>query len=199
VSGAIQAQPRSFGAAGIVAGLLALIAVAMAQWVLPMVPAPRPLENTAVQKPLKDRVLEKLKLASPKKEEAKPLLEGWIQPLQTAAIGLAVLAIILAAIAVFRREERIYAGVAAALGISALALQLAILFAGVVVAILILYVVLGQHDGGLQPVTIVGGVVFVLAIVAAFAFGIASPMVVALMVCIAAVILAISSLLGGSW
>lgn len=154
MSTGIEARPRSFGVAGSLAGLLALIAVLLPPLLVPMFAAAPQTEIAAPGKShsLKERVLEKLKLAPAQKQVPKPALGGWAQYFPPAAIALALFAIALAVGAVIRREEKIYAGVAAALGIGALAFQLAILFAGAAIAILVLYVVLNQSDGSfLQP------------------------------------------------
>jgi hypothetical protein len=201
VSTDIQAQSRSFGTAGILVGLFALMTVLLPPLLAP-VPAPAPQTETASTgkpHPLKERVLEKLKLASPKKEEPKAALSGSPQYLQTAATALALFAIVFASVALIRREERIYAGIAAALGIGTLALQLALLFAGVLIAVLGLSAVLGQTAEVYPPRTIAAGAILILAAVALPAFGVVSPWLVVLVIAVGIAILGLSSLVGGFW
>jgi hypothetical protein len=189
----LQARPRGFGVAGSLIGLLALIAVVLPQWVLPAVLPAAPAGQIAVETrhTLKERILAKLKRVAPKKEEAKPAPENWRQHFLIAAVSLALLAITLAVLSLVRREEKLYAGVAAALGIGAIALQAAILVAGAAVAILILYLVLKQPDGGFQIA------VFVFAIIGILGLGLVSPLLAALVIGAAILILFVQSFLGG--
>ena len=192
----LQARPRGFGVAGSLIGLLALIAVVLPQWVLPAVLPAAPAGQIAVETrhTLKERILAKLKRVAPKKEEAKPAPENWRQHILIAAVSLALLAITLAVLSLVRREEKLYAGVAAALGISAIVLQAAILVAGAAVAILILYLVLNQPDGGFQ---IAVSAIFVFAIIGILGLGLVSPQLAALVIGAAILILIVQSFLGG--
>ncbi len=189
----LQARPRGFGVAGSLMGLLALIAVVLPQWVLPAVLPAAPAGQIAVETrhTLKERILAKLKRVAPKKEEAKPTPENWRQHLLIAAVSLALLAITLAVLSLVRREEKLYAGVAAALGIGAIAIQAAILVAGAAVAILILYLVLKQLDGGFQIA------VFAFAIIGILGLGLVSPLLAALVIGAAILILIVQSFLSG--
>jgi hypothetical protein len=184
--------------AGSLIGLLALIAVVLPQWVLPAVLPAAPAGQIAVETrhSLKERIMAKLKRVAPKKEEAKPAPEDWRQHLSIAAASLALLAITLAVLSLVRREEKLYAGVAAALGIGAIVLQAAILVAGVAVAILILYLVLNQSDGGFQIAVIGTPAIFLLSIMAILGLGLVSPTLGALVI-VAILILSIYLQLGG--
>lgn len=193
----LQARPRGLGVAGSLIGLLALIAVAISQWVLPAVLPGEPAHHVAVDTghSLKERIMAKLKRVTPKKEETRSALGEWRHLLFNAAVSLGVLAIALAVLSLIRREEKLYAGVAVALGIGAIALQTAILFAslGAFVAILILYLVLNQPDGGFQIAVIGIGAIFLFAVIA----GLASFQLAALVIGAAIVILIVLWFLSG--
>ncbi len=193
----VQARPRGFGVVGSLVGLLALIAVIIPQWLLPMLPSGGQTEQIAVERHhgLKERILEKLKLVTPKKQETRHDTDSGSPRFLAAAVTLALLAIILAGFSVFRREERLYAGVAAALGIAALVLQLTILFVGAVIAMLVLYAVVVQLDSAFQQTVIAIGVIFMLSIIAILVLGLASPTLAALLIGAAIVIFFIYSLL----
>jgi hypothetical protein len=202
----LQARPRGFGVAGSLIGLLALIAVAIPQWVLPVVLPAAPAQHDAVDAghSLKERIMAKLKGtalkkdSAPKMEEAESGQEEWRRVFQAAAVSLGLLAIVLAVFSLIRREERLYAGVAAALGIGAIALQAAILVAGAAVTILILYLVLKQSDGGFQFAGIGIGAIFVFAVIAILGAGLVSPQLAALLAGAVILILIVLSFLGGA-
>ena len=196
MSTGIQAQSRTLGLAGCLFGLLAILAALLPPLLTPsLAPAPR-AEPVAASKPhtLKGRVLEKL--TAPRKEEAKPAPADAPPNLQVIATGLALLAIALAAVALIRREEKLYAAVAAALGTGTLAFQVALLFAGAILAILVLSALLGQADAGFPPWAILAGGIVILASVAVFGFGLVSPWLLVLVIAGAIAILGVLSLLG---
>jgi hypothetical protein len=195
----VQARPRGLGVAGSLVGLLALIAAVMPQWLLPVLPSAGRAEPIAVERrhSLKERILEKLKPVTPEKQEARHDPDRWRPRFLAAAVSLALLAITLAVFSVFRREDRLYAGLAAALGIAALAFQLTILSAGAVIAILVLYAVLGQHESVFPQPAFAIGAIFALTIVTILVLGLASPMLAALLIGAAIVIFGIYSLLDG--
>lgn len=194
----LQARPRGFGVAGSLMGLLALIAVVLPQWVLPAVLPAAPAGQIAVETrhTLKERILAKLKRVAPKKEGAKPAPENWKQHFLIAAVSLALLAITFAVLSLARREEKLYAGVAAALGVGAVVLQAAILVAGAAATILILYLVLNQPDGGFQIAVIAISAIFVFAIIGILGLGLVSPLLAALVIGAAILILIVQSFLG---
>ncbi len=194
----LQARPSGFGVAGSLIGLLALIAVVLPQWVLPAALPAAPAGQIAVETrhTLKERILAKLKRVAPKKEEAKPAPENWRQHILIGAVSLALLAITLAVLSLVRREEKLYAGVAAALGVGAVVLQAAILVAGAAATILILYLVLNQPDGGFQIAVIAISAIFVFAIIGILGLGLVSPLLAALVIGAAILILIVQSFLG---
>jgi hypothetical protein len=196
----LQARPRGLGVAGSLIGLLALIAVAIPQWVLPAVPPAEPAQTAAVNTghSLKERIMAKLKRVTPKKEEKRPEREDWRRLFSAGAVSLAVLAIILAVLSLIRREEKLYAGVAAALGGGAIALQAAILVAGAAATVLILYLVLNQSDGGFQFAGIGIAALLVLAVIAILVLGLVSPQLAVLIAGAVILISIVLSFLGGS-
>jgi hypothetical protein len=199
MNASLQVRSRGFGAAGSLIGLLALIAVVLPQWVLPAVlPAASP-EPVAVEvhHTLKERILAKLKPKTTQKQEIRSGPDSWKQYFPAAAMALALLAISLAVLSVFRREEKLYAGMAAALGAGAIALQLTVLFAGAVLAILVLYIVLRQPDGAFQQGAIAIGAIFLFSMLAVLGLGPVSPLLAALAIGAAIVIFGITWLLGG--
>jgi cation transport ATPase len=129
----IPVRFNGLGFASVVAGLLALIAVAMPQWVVP--PPPRPME---VHLTLKDRIVEKLKNIGHKKERTRQPA-GWREGVPFIAIVLALLAVLLGALAVLRGEEHLYSGVGSILGFGALAFQLTIMYGIAACIIQIMY------------------------------------------------------------
>jgi hypothetical protein len=202
----IQARPRGFGVAGSLIGLLALIAVAIPQWVLPAVLPAAPAQHGAVDAghSFKERIMAKLKgtalkkNSAPKMQEAESGQEEWRRVFQAAAVSLGLLAIVLAVFSLIRREEKLYAGVAAALGVGAIALQAAILVAGAAATILILYLVLKQSDGGFQFAGIGIGAIFVFAVIAILGAGLVSPQLAALIAVAVILILIVLSFLGAA-
>jgi hypothetical protein len=140
--------------AGSIIGLIALIAAALPQLVLPAVLPGTSAGPIAIETghSLKERITTKLKSMIDKKQETRSQqseLDIWKQRFSTAAISLALLAIGLAVFATFRREDRFFAGLAAALGTGAIAFQLTILLAGAAVILIVLYAVRDQLDGAI--------------------------------------------------
>ena len=78
--------------------------------------------------------------------EPRTLGDAWSQGLSIAAVSLGLLAIALALFSVIRREEKLLPGVAAALGIGAIALQVMWIVIDAVLMIMIVYAVL-DHLG----------------------------------------------------
>ena len=199
----LPARPRGLGLAGCLIGLLALIAVAIPQWVLPAVlPAGTAHHATdGAAHGIKERIMAKLKRAAPnaapKKEEARSGLGEWGRLSLIATVSLGLLAVGLAVLSLIRREVKLYAGIAAALGIGAIALQAAILFAGAAIAILVLFLVLNQSDGGLQAAAIGIGAIFVFAVIALLGLGLASPLLTAVFIGAVIAILVVQWLLAG--
>jgi hypothetical protein len=202
----LQSERRAFGVAGSLIGLLALIAAVLPHWVLPAVVPAAPAGQIAAERghTLKERVVAKLKSITHGKHETgaqetraeQSGLDEWRQRFSIAAISLALLAIALAVFSILRREEKLYAGVSAVLGGGAIAVQLAILFAGAVIAIMVLYAILKEPDAVIQPpVTAIGAVVGL--VIAVLAMGLVSSQLAALVLGAAIVILIIYSILNG--
>jgi hypothetical protein len=195
----VQLRPRAAGLAGSIIGLLALIAAVLPQWALPAVlPAP-PGERIVIDTghSLRERVIAKLKGVSGKRQKPRSELEIWSQRFSAAAIALALLAITLAVISLIRREEKLYAGLAAAPGIGAIAFQLTLLYAGPIFAIILLYAVRNQLDETLPFGAIAIGLVAILSIIGLVAAGLASPAVLALVIGAAIAIPVIYFIIGG--
>ena len=139
----------------------------------------------------------KLKRVTLKKQETRSALGEWRRLFLVAAVSLGLLAIALAVFSLIRCEEKLYAGVGAALGIGAIILQAAILVAGAAAAILILYLILNQPDGSFQMALIGLGAIFLFAIIAILGLGLVSPQLAAILIGAAIVILIVQWFL--SW
>ncbi len=171
----VRRRSRILGMAACVVGLLALLAVAIPQWVMPQ-PDPVPV-NTHFS--WKERIAEKIKDISHKRHErherqTEPV--GWEQRFPLATIFLALLAVALAAFSIAWGEEPLFGGVAVALGISAIAFQLTILFAVGIAAILILYAVLGEPDGAVSLAIVAACAIAVLVALAILGMGAGSTL-----------------------
>jgi hypothetical protein len=129
----IPVRFNGLGFASVVAGLLALIAVAMPQWVVP--PPPRPME---VHLSLRERIVEKLQNIGHRKERIRQPA-GWREGVPFVAVVLALLAVLLGALGVLRGEEHLYSGVGSILGFGAIAFQLTIIYGIAACIIQIMY------------------------------------------------------------
>jgi hypothetical protein len=161
------------GLAGSVVGMLALIAVIIPQWVLP--PPPRPASVEAHQT-LAQRLVEKLKRMG-HKHEKKREPAGWREGLPAIAIFLALLAVFLGAFSILRGEVQLHAGVAATLGIGAIAYQLTFGYAVAASVILIMYAAMERPGGAFALALIAACAVVVLAILAILGMGLFSALV----------------------
>jgi len=117
-------QSRRFGIIGSVLGLLALLASALTQ-LLPdaLLHKPiYPITQATGQKDTEHLIFRTKRLEIKSREAPEPRAVGttWNDVLSTAAASLGVLAI---AFAVILREEKLLAGVAALLGVAAIAVQ----------------------------------------------------------------------------
>ena len=108
------------GLAGSVVGMLALIAVIIPQWVLPPPPRLAPVE---AHQTLRERLAEKFRNPGHRKPKVRNPA-GWREGLPAIAIFFALLAVFFGAFSVLRGEVQVHAGVAATLGIGAIAYQL---------------------------------------------------------------------------
>lgn len=180
------------GLAGSLAGLLALIAVAIPQWVLPPPQPPRPA-HVEMHQTFRERFVAKLqKLDQKRHEKREPA--GWRQGVPALAILLALGAIALGVFSVLRGEVLVYAGVAATLGIGAIAFQLTFFYGLAAGLILLLYAGMEQPSGAVELAAVAVGAIVVLSILAIFGLGFASALVLA---GAAIAILILDMLLGG--
>ena len=134
-------QSRRLGIIGSAVGLLALLASALTQ-LLPDVLLHKPayqVTEAAAQKNSDHLVFrtKRLEIRSREAPEPRTVSYTWSQGLSTAAGSLGLLAIVFAVFAVILREEKLLAGIAAALGIAAIAVQVYWILIGVVILIVI--------------------------------------------------------------
>jgi hypothetical protein len=134
---------RRFGTIGSIVGLLALVAAVLPHWVIPMVFPPPPIDQVIVDTGhrLKERLIARAKgteYHAPQRERTDA--DRWNDGLAIAAVSLGLLAIVFAVCALIFREERVLAGTATALGVGAIAFQLAIVAMGALILIVIVYV-----------------------------------------------------------
>lgn len=135
---------RRLGIIGSIVGVLALMAAVLPHWVMPIVFPPPPADKVIVDtgNRIKDRVIAHVKgveYQSPKVE--KSVARTWRETASATAITLGLLAILLSVLSLIFREERLLAGVAATLGIGAIAVELSFVVIGALILIAILYVV----------------------------------------------------------
>ena len=112
-------QPRHLGMAGSIVGLFALIIAVLPHWVLPAVFPPPSLDQVIVETGhrLKERLIARAKgIEYEKPSHEKSASDRWSDARSIAAISLGLIAIACAVFSLFRREEKLYAGLSAALG-----------------------------------------------------------------------------------
>ena len=124
-------QSRRLGIIGSIVGLLALVASALTQ-LLPTVSVSEPVRHATEAAGTTDKGrwsfrLNRFEIRS--HEASEPRTAGtvgydWNQTLSTTAVALGLLAIAFAVFAVIMKEERLLAGIAAALGCTAIAVQI---------------------------------------------------------------------------
>jgi len=135
---------RRLGVIGSLVGMLALIAAVLPHWILPVIYPPPPADQIIVDTGhrLKDRLIARVKgvdyHAPPRERSTGSQLND---ASSIAAISFGLLAILLSVLALVFREERLLAGVAAALGTGAIAIEISFLAIGVLILIAVLYVV----------------------------------------------------------
>ena len=137
---------RRLGIIGSVVGLLALVASALTQ-MLPAAVLLEPLSRTTEEARPKgtDHLIfhtKRLEIRSREAAEQRSVGNTWEQGLSTAVVALGLLAITLAVFAVILREEKLLAGVAAALGAAAIAVQVFWVLILVALAIVIVSAIL---------------------------------------------------------
>ncbi|WBL78856.1 hypothetical protein I3J27_00035 [Bradyrhizobium xenonodulans] len=135
---------RRLGIIGSIVGVLALMAAVLPHWVVPIVFPPPPADKVIVDTGhrIKDRVIAHVKgveYQAPKVE--KSAARTWRETASVTAITLGLFAILLSVLSLIFREERLLAGVAATLGIGAIAVELSFVVIGALILIAILYVV----------------------------------------------------------
>lgn len=139
------APSRRFGIIGSIIGLLALVAAVLPQWVLPMVLPPPPIDQVIVDTGhrLKDRLIARIKRIEYHAPQREPTVaERWREGLAFGAVSLGLLAIIFATFALIFREEPLLAGISTALGVGAIAFELAMLAMGALLLIAIIFLVM---------------------------------------------------------
>ena len=120
-------KSRRLGVIGSIVGLLALIAAVLPHWVLPAIFPPPPFEEVMVDTghKLGDRLIAHTKAEPRIRVRAEGIGDRWSGAASTAAVSLGLLAIVLSVLSLIFREEKLFAGVSAALGIAALAIEVA--------------------------------------------------------------------------
>jgi hypothetical protein len=118
---------RRLGMIGCIVGLLAFAAAVLPHWVLPVLYPPPPADQVIVDigHSLKQRLVARAKgveYQAPKQEKSTGSLLS--VDFSTAAVSLGLLAILMAVLAIFFREEMLLAGVSAALGVAAIAAEM---------------------------------------------------------------------------
>ena len=138
---------RRFGTIGTIVGLLALIAAVMPHWIIPMIYPPPPVDQLIVDTGhrLKQRLIARVKgieYQAPQREKSDA--ERWNERLAVGAVSFGLLAIAFAVCSLLFREEKLLAGVSAALGAGAIAFELAIVAIGALILIAIIYFVMNH-------------------------------------------------------
>lgn len=124
-------QSRRFGMIGSIVGLLALIAAVLPHWVVPaMFPPPQPEQaRTDTGQKSHGRFIGFFGRRQGVEQQVQVRDEGTgdrlMDAFSTAAISLSLLAISLAVLSLIFREEKLFAGVSAVLGIAAFAIEVA--------------------------------------------------------------------------
>jgi hypothetical protein len=109
-------QSRHLGMAGSIVGLFALIIAVLPHWVLPAVFPPPSLDQVIVETGhrLKERLIARAKgIEYEKPSHEKSASHRWSDACSIAAISLGLIAIACAVFSLFRREEKLYAGLSA--------------------------------------------------------------------------------------
>ena len=135
-------QSRRLGIIGCAAGLLALLASALT-YLLPdalLYKAVYQVTEAAAPKDTDHLVFrtKRLEIRSREVPEPRTVSYTWSQGLSTAAVSLGLLAIAFAILAVILREEKLLAGIAATLGVAAIAVQVWWILIAVAIAIVII-------------------------------------------------------------
>jgi hypothetical protein len=135
-------QSRRLGIIGCAVGLLALLVSALTQ-LLPDGLLHKPIyqvTEAAGQKDTDHLIFrtKRIEIRSHEASEQRPVSYTWSQGLSTAAVSLGLLAIVFAVLAVILKEEKLLAGIAATLGVAAIAVQ--VWWALIVIAVAIIII-----------------------------------------------------------
>lgn len=134
-------QSRRLGIIGSAVGLLALL-VSSLTYLLPDSLLHRPVTQVTEAATKKDSEnvilrIKRLEIKSREASEQRPAGTTWEQAISTAAVSLALLAIVFAVFAVIFREEKLLAGIATVLGAAAITVQVWWVLIIVVIAMII--------------------------------------------------------------
>jgi MFS family permease len=165
----VPARSIGIGLAGSVSGLLALILVALPLWDPPAPQTPSPAA-AEVHQTLKERIDARLKSLGHKGHKARVPL-GWRDNLPAVVIVFALLAIFLGVMSVLRAEALLYSGVAATLGIGAIAFQMSFFYAVAACVMLIMYAALERPGGAFSVAFIAVCAILVPAVLALLGTG----------------------------
>jgi hypothetical protein len=135
-------QSRRLGIIGSAVGLLALLVSALTQ-LLPDGLRHKPIyqvTEAAGQKDTDHLIFrtKRIEIRFHEASEQRPVSYTWSQGLSTAAVSLGLLAIVFAVLAVILKEEKLLAGIAATLGVAAIAVQ--VWWALIVIAVAIIII-----------------------------------------------------------
>jgi len=138
---------RRFGIIGSIVGLLALTAAVLPHWIIPVIYPSPPIDQVIVDTGhrLKERLIARAKgveYQAPQREKSQAA--RWNEALAIGAVSLGLLALVFAVCSLLFREEKLLAGVSAALGVGAIAFELAIVAMGALILIVIIYLVLNH-------------------------------------------------------
>jgi hypothetical protein len=142
-----SARSRRLGVIGCIVGLLALISAVLPHWVVPAIFPPPPFQEVMVDTGHKwtDRLFgHKKDVQVRTRVRNEGIGDRVSDAFSTAAVSLALLAIVLAVVSLILREEKLIAGVSAALGIVALAIEVSYILMPFVLLILLAILYFGS-------------------------------------------------------
>jgi hypothetical protein len=142
-------QPRRLGMIGSIVGMLALIAAVLPHWVLPAMFPPPPIDQVIVETGhrVKERLIAHAKGVEYQAPRQEKLLGDRLSGgFSTTAVSLGLLAIVMAVVSLFFREEKLLAGVSATLGVAAIAVEVSFIVLGALILIAIVYAVMDHID-----------------------------------------------------
>lgn len=178
MTGGVPVRRTGFGLAGFAAGIFALIAVAIPQWVAPLPQVVLRPATVEMHQSFRERYMEHVRERERRRHEKREPA-GWREGVPALAILLALAAITLGVISVLRGEALVYSGVSATLGFGAIAFQLTFFYAIAACLILLLYAGMEQPSGAVELAAVAIGAILVLSILAMFGLGFASALFLA--------------------